>query len=123
MNVSVLHTTAILVIGATVALFMMRQKHMAAAPERRMISMMERVGLDPSIASSGEANSVLESVIETSMKEIRKRCRACSTVDECKRWLAGKEDGDNVFCPNAEVFMALKIIRNDVAHNHHTDAT
>jgi hypothetical protein len=124
MNISVLHiTTAILVVGATVALFMMRQKHMAAASERRMISMMERIGLDPAIASGGEPGSVLECVIEASMKEIRKRCQACSTVDECKRWLAGKEAGDNTFCPNAEVFKALKIICDDIANNHHTGAT
>jgi hypothetical protein len=96
---------------------------MAAASERHMINMMERVGLDPAIATGGEAASVMEHVIEASMIEIRERCQACSAVDVCERWLVAKEDGDNVFCPNAEVFKALKTICDDIANNHHTDAT
>ena len=108
----------IFVAGATIFLFVMRRKHRSAASERRMVSMLERVGLDPAIASSGEPDTILECMIEASMKEIRQRCRACTTVNECERWLAGKEDGDNVFCPNAEVFNALKIICDDITNNH-----
>ncbi len=116
-------TTAMLVVGATVALFMVRQNHKAAMSERRMISMMERVGLHSAIVFSGESGSVLEYVIGASMKKIRKRCQACSIVDKCERWLAGKEDGDNVICPNANEFDALKIACDDVSNNRHTGAT
>jgi hypothetical protein len=36
------------------------------------------------------------------MKEVRQRCRTCSTEDVCERWLAGEEAGENIFCPNAQ---------------------
>jgi len=80
-----------------------------------MMSMLERVGLDPAIALAGEPDSVLECVIAASMKQIRQRCRACMTEDVCERWLAGDEHGDNDFCPNAKVFDALKVICSDDA--------
>ncbi len=111
MNISVFQiTTVIFVVGATIALFVMRQKYMAAASERRMLSMLERVGLDPAIASSGEPDTIMEWLIEATMKEVRQRCRACTTVKECERWLAGNKDSDNDFCPNARVFDELKTI-------------
>lgn len=49
--------------------------------------MLERVGLDTAITSSGDNESVLE--------EIR------------QRWLADDVDGNNYFCPNAKVIDAL----------------
>jgi hypothetical protein len=97
-------------VGATIALLVATRKYMAAASERRMVTMLERVGLDPAIAMSGQPNSVLECVIAASMKKIRQRCRACTTEDICERWLAGDEHGDNNFCPNAKVFDALNVI-------------
>ena len=109
--------TIVIALGATIALLAMRQKQRFAAAERRMVCMLDRVGLDPAIASSGEPRDVWGSVIDMSMDDVRQRCRQCSTVDECERWLAGKEDGDNGFCPNARVFNALKIICDDVAIN------
>lgn len=112
--------TIVVALAATIALLAMRQQHKTAASERRMISMLERVGLDPALASSSEPRNVWESVIDMSMNDVRQRCRQCSTVDECERWLAGKEGGDNTFCPNARVFNALKIICDDVADNQRT---
>jgi hypothetical protein len=76
--------------------------------------MLERVGLDPAIASGAEPGSVLDCVIDVTMKETRQRCRACSTVDECEQWLAGNRGGENDFCPNAKVFNALRIICAEV---------
>lgn len=52
-----------------------------------MRRMLERVGLDTAITSSGDNESVLE--------EIR------------QRWLADDVDGNNYFCPNAKVIDAL----------------
>jgi hypothetical protein len=103
-------TAVIFVVGATIALFITKQRYMAAAAERRMMSMLESVGLDPAIARSGEPDSVLKCVIEASIKEIRQRCRACTSKDECERWLGSDEQGDNDFCPKARVFDALKEI-------------
>jgi len=92
--------TAIIMAGATVALFVTFRKYVAAASERRMLTMLESVGLDPAIASSGNTEAI--------MKEVRQRCRTCETEAVCERWLAGDEHGNNVFCPNAKVFDALK---------------
>jgi hypothetical protein len=111
LNISVFQiTTVVLMAGATITLLVAIRKYMAAASERRMVTMLERVGLDPAIATSGKPNSVLECVIAASMKEMRQRCRACTTEDICERWLAGDEHGDNDFCPNAKMFDALKVI-------------
>ena len=91
---------AIFMVSATIALVVWFRKYKGAASERRMVSMLERVGLDPAIASSGDNEAI--------MKEIHQRCRTCAAEDVCERWLADDEDGDNVFCPNAKVIDALK---------------
>lgn len=83
---------------------------MSAAAERRMLTMLECVGLDPSIARPVQSHTILECVIDASMKEARRRCRDCMAVDSCERWLAGDRCGDNDFCPNAKVFDDLKIV-------------
>ncbi|MHC4783131.1 MAG: DUF6455 family protein [Planctomycetota bacterium] len=88
---------------------------MDAASEKRMVMMLERVGLGPAIALNGKADTILECVIETSIKEIRQRCRVCKAKDACERWLAGNEHGDNDFCPNAKIIDELKIIFGDAA--------
>jgi hypothetical protein len=91
---------AIFMLGAAIALIAVFRKYKAAASERRMLNMLECVGLDPAIASSHDKEVII--------KEIRQRCRTCANEDVCERWLAGKVDGDNFFCPNAKVFDALK---------------
>ncbi len=72
----------------------------AAASKRRMTAMLERVGIDPDIDSSGDT--------ETILKEVRQRCRSCTSADVCDIWLAGGEVGGIYFCPNAKVFESLK---------------
>ncbi len=86
--------------GIVVAIFLGFRRYLAANSERRMLTMLESIGLDPEIATSGE--------IPTIMKEVRQRCRSCATEAVCERWLQGNEKGDNSFCPNAKVFEALK---------------
>jgi hypothetical protein len=88
---------------------------MIAASERRMISMLERVGLDPAIAAGHESDTVIEFAIDAVMKAVRERCLACMAVDTCERWLVDKEACDNAFCPNAAVFGELKEICGDSA--------
>jgi hypothetical protein len=101
MNMSLFQMiAAVIMVGIAFALFVAIRRYMAARSERRMMSMLERVGLDPFIALSGDT--------EVIMKEIRQRCRSCATDGVCERWLAGDEAGENDFCPNAKVFETLK---------------
>ena len=76
------------------------RSYLANSSERRMRSMLESIGLDPAIAYSNE--------IPTIMREVRQRCRTCQSESVCERWLKGKEQGGNDFCPNAKVFEVLE---------------
>lgn len=91
---------AIVMVGAAFALLVAFRRYRAAASAERMMSMLDRVGVDPAIATSGDAEAI--------MREVRQRCRSCSTEAVCARWLASNEEGDNIFCPNVKVFSALK---------------
>ena len=90
---------------------------MSAASERRMISMLERVGLDPAIAAGHESDTVIDFAIDVVMKAMRERCQACTAVDTCEQWLVDQEACDNDFCPNAAVFDELKEICGDFAEH------
>lgn len=91
---------AISMVGVALILFLAIRGYMAGASERRMRRMLQRVGIDPIIVASGDTTQII--------KEIRQRCRTCSTEAVCERWLAGKRQGDNDFCPNANVFATLR---------------
>ena len=88
-----------MIIVTAVLLFAYRS-YLDANSERRMLSMIDSIGLDPAIASNSD--------LETIMGEVRQRCRSCTSEDVCERWLTCNEKGDNDFCPNAETFAALK---------------
>lgn len=92
-------SVAAMVVVTLVLIFAYRS-YLAANSERRMLSMIESIGLDPAIASSSE--------LETIMGEVRQRCRNCTTEDVCERWLTCNEKGDNDFCPNAKAFEVLQ---------------
>jgi hypothetical protein len=96
---------AIVMVGVAFLLFYAIRWYMAAASERRMMSMLERVGLDPAIAASGDTQAI--------MREIRQRCRSCNSENVCERWLVGEESGENEFCPNAAVFESMKKTMGD----------
>ena len=101
MNMSLFQIiAAIFMVSTAIALVVTFRKYKDAASERRMVSMLEHVGLDPAVASSADTEAI--------MQEIRRRCRTCATEDVCERWLADDEDSDNVFCPNAKVLDALQ---------------
>lgn len=101
MNISLFQIiAAVIMVSAAFALLVAIRRYMASASERRMTSMLQRIGLDPAIVSSNDTEAI--------MKEIRQRCRSCMSEDVCERWLAGEELGENVFCPNARVFETLK---------------
>ena len=100
MNESVIQVVAaIAMVGIAAAMFFGFRRYLAVNSERRMRAMLESVGLDPEIATSGE--------IPTIMKEVRQRCRSCASESVCERWLQGKKDDSNDFCPNAKVFDIL----------------
>jgi hypothetical protein len=91
---------AMAMVGIAAAMILGFRRYLAVNSERRMRSMLESVGLDPEIATNGE--------IPTIMKEVRQRCRSCANESVCERWLQGKKDDGNDFCPNAKVFDVLR---------------
>ncbi len=76
------------------------RSYLANSSERRMRGMLESAGLDPAIAYSNELPVI--------MHHVRQRCRTCNSEGVCERWLAGKENGGNDFCPNAKIFRILQ---------------
>jgi len=91
---------AIAMLVAAFVLVLVYRAFLAGNSERRMRKMLESAGLDPALAGSGK--------IPTIMKDVRQRCQSCSSEDVCERWLEGKEEGGNTFCPNSKVFEILK---------------
>ncbi len=96
--------------GMTIAIFMVLiaatlllwfERGEAAATVTRMVRMMTRTGLDIRIFARGSARA------KAIMKEARTRCGRCNCEDRCERWLEGKVEGENTFCPNARIFRML----------------
>jgi hypothetical protein len=90
---------AIVMLAVIVALFVWFAKYLRASSERRMTRMLTRAGVDPDIAARGDKAAIIE--------DVRRRCQKCQAEDLCERWLAGKVEGENTFCPNAQIFSAL----------------
>ena len=90
---------AIIMVAVSIALVVWISRYMAAASGRRMMRMLTCAGVDPDVARHGDT--------ETIIQDVRSRCRRCRSEDLCDRWLAGKVEGDNSFCPNAEIFRNL----------------
>ena len=90
---------AIVMVGLGLALVIAYRAYLARNSERRMLSMIDSLGLDPEIVSDPELGTI--------MGEVRQRCKGCTSEDVCERWLRGDEEGDNAFCPNARVFEIL----------------
>mgnify|MGYP001571240568 CR=1 FL=1 len=90
---------AIVMVAVSVALVVWFSRYMAAASERRMLHMLSRAGVDPEVARQADAEAIIQ--------DVRSRCRRCRSEDLCDRWLAGKVEGDNSFCPNAQIFRIL----------------
>lgn len=91
---------AIAMLVATGVLLFAYRNHLTKNSERRMLSMIDSIGLDPANA--------LNSELETIMSDVRKRCHSCTSEDLCERWLTCDEKSDNDFCPNSRVFEVLK---------------
>ena len=76
------------------------QKWRASRSEWRMFSMLQRIGVDPSM--------VEEIGMEASLQTARKRCKKCQAEDVCEQWLNGKFEGGYSFCPNSQVFRSME---------------
>jgi len=90
-------------VALVVALTVVYRSYLVSGAERRMRRMLLSLGLDPALATQGNADDI--------MNEVRRRCRHCSSESVCERWLDGVESGGNSFCPNAPVFDAFKEAR------------
>ena len=99
-NSMTLTLVGISMIGVALILVFAIRAYMAATSERRLISMLERVGIDPALAATGDNAQII--------REIRQRCHTCATEDVCERWLSGEVKGANDFCPNVSVFATLR---------------
>jgi len=91
---------AIILVVVGVVLVMSFLRYKARTSEKRMLQMLRTAGLDPEITLHGGSEAI--------MSEVRRRCRKCQSEGLCEQWLAGKVEGDNDFCPNAQVFEVLK---------------
>lgn len=90
----------LIMLAIAVAMAFGYRRYLAAGSERRMRAMLEKVGVDPELAASRDAATI--------MAEVRGRCRQCQSESVCERWLRGDEAGSNEFCPNRQVFEILK---------------
>ncbi len=90
---------AALMVAVSVALVVWFSRYMAVASGSRTMHMLAHAGVDPAIDMRGDAEAI--------MQDVRKRCRRCPSEGLCERWLAGSVEGDNSFCPNAQIFRKL----------------
>jgi len=89
-------------IAVAFVLIMMFRKSEAAHSTRRMMSMMRRFSLDPGLIRYGDRK------IKETLTVARQRCVKCRAEGFCERWLAGKVEGKNDFCPNVGTFQSLR---------------
>ena len=85
---------AFLLVLITAILVVSFRGMLSSKSQSRMYRMMAKVRVLP----SSDKRAGLD------MQEVRARCRRCPAEDVCERWLAGEIEGDNGFCPNADVF-------------------
>ena len=91
---------ATLMVIVAIGLIVGIRNYQSRTSERRRLAMLEALGLDPAIATSGDMPAI--------MSDVRKRCEHCQSEALCERWLRGEETGGNEFCPNAKVFEILR---------------
>jgi hypothetical protein len=101
MNVTLFEIgVAIFMVAVSVALVVWFSRYVAATSQGRMMQMLARAGVDPEVARRGDTEAIIQ--------DVRRRCGRCRSEALCDRWLAGKVEGDNSFCPNAQIFDLLK---------------
>lgn len=110
---------AIFMVAFIVALVVWFFRHAAAASEKRLMHMLTRAGVDLEFSRHDDTWAILQVA--------RVRCSGCRFEDLCDRRLAANVEGDNSFCPNAQIFRILKRITRRIAAStysvHHARAT
>lgn len=89
---------AIFVVTISVVAVVWFPRYKVATSEKRIIRMLARYGVDPDIIKHSGAI----------IKNVHRRCRKCQVKTLCERWLDGDVEGENTFCPNAQLFNTLK---------------
>jgi hypothetical protein len=90
---------ATLMVAVIVSLMVWFFRYHATVSAARMMQMLTHAGVDPEVARQGN--------VEAIMQDVRSRCQNCRSEALCDRWLAGKAEGDNNFCPNAPILRML----------------
>lgn len=90
---------ALVMMAVSVCLVVWFFRSLAAASQQRMMQMLTRAGVAREVVRRRDAIAIINGA--------RSRCRRCPSEGLCDRWLAGKVDGDNSFCPNAQTFRSL----------------
>jgi uncharacterized protein DUF6455 len=98
---------AVFAAAMSVALVVWFSRHAASHSEKRMMHMLMCAGVDPGFSGHDDTWPILQVA--------RGRCGRCRAGDMCDRWLAGKVEGDNSFCYNAQIFRILKRITRRIA--------
>ena len=98
-TIDIIVALTMLAVSAILIFWFLRFK--AGGSEKRMTRMMKRKGLD--VDTTRLDDPVLKDII----RDVRARCRKCQSEDYCERWLSGEVEGENTFCPNANVFRQL----------------
>lgn len=94
-------SVTIFMVGTAFAIIAWLISSQEAASARRMMGMIAHVGVDSGTVTLGDPRNM------AIRKEARRRCSRCPREDLCDRWLAGKVEGSNAFCPNARTFRIL----------------
>lgn len=93
---------ALILVGAALALILWFNRNELSASTGRMKLMMASIGLD----RWSDTHKDLAS--RAVLADARQRCKKCPKEDLCERWLAGKVEGNNGFCPNVPIFRSLQ---------------
>ncbi len=99
---------ATLMVAVSIALIVWFLRYLAVASGRRMMQMLTRAGVDPEVAKRGDTTAIIQ--------DVQSRCRRCRSEGLCELWLAGSVEGDNSFCPNAQLFRGLPKAAGHTAH-------
>lgn len=87
---------AVVMVTVSIGLIVWFSRYLVATSRKRMMHMLARVGVDPEVAKHRDTQAI--------MKDVQSRCLRCPSEGLCDRWLAGKVEGDDSFCPNAKLF-------------------
>ena len=101
---------AVTMLAVNIAIFVWFQSSRAADSARRMMGMMVKFRLNPRMVTQ-DSTVCFSMSPETKaiIKTAQWRCKRCPVEGHCDRWLCGKVEGSNTFCPNQQTFNLLSV--------------